>query len=192
LPGARIVAIDLIGEYLDTLRAGAAAAGVADRVHAVRADMGRPPLREAGADLLWSEGAAYALGFQEALTAWRPLLRPGGAVAASELVWLSPDPPAPVAEFFRPAYPAIGDVETALQRAAAAGYAVMGHFLLPDAAWWADYYTPLEAKLPALRAAHAGDPVALDLIRMTAAEIDLRRRYPDAYGYLFVVARRPA
>ena len=71
----------------------------------------------------------------------------------------------------------------------AAGYALVGDFTLPDSAWWDDYYTPLEAKLPSLRRRYSGDEEALGVVAMTEAEIDMRRRFPRSYGYQFFVAR---
>ena len=148
------------------------------------------PFPPASFDLVWSEGAAYVMGFGAALAGWRPLLRPGGCIAVSELVWLRPDPPAEAAAFFADEYPPMTDVDANLATVGTCGYDVLGHFALPDAAWWESYYTPLEAKLPALRDRYAGDAVALGVIEATAREIDIRRRFGDAYGYAFFVARR--
>ena len=52
------------------------------------------PFADASFDLLWSEAAAYSMGFFAALAAWRRLLVDGGRLAVSELVWLDRDPPA--------------------------------------------------------------------------------------------------
>ncbi len=60
---------------------------------------------------------------------------------------------------------------------------------VPDAAWWDDYYTPLEARLPALRGRYANDPAALAVVESTAREIAMRRRYPQSYGYVLFAAR---
>ncbi len=59
---------------------------------------------------------------------------------------------------------------------------LLGHFALPDAAWWENYYNPLEARLPELRSRYESDEEALAVIQMTEAEIVLRRKFPDAYG----------
>ena len=109
----------------------------------------------------------------------------------SELAWLKPDPPAEAVAFFEAEYPAMTDIAGNLTRLRAAGLEPQGQFPLPDAAWWDDYYRPLEAKLPALRAKYAGDADALAVVETTAQEIDLRRRYGDSYGYVFLIGRRP-
>ena len=187
-----ITAVDLHREYLDELGERATAASVAGRVEGLLADMTALPFPPASFDLVWSEGAAYVMGFGAALAGWRPLLKPGGCIAVSELVWLRPDPPAEAAAFFAEEYPSMTDVDANSATVGTCGYDLLGHVTLPDAAWWEDYYAPLEAKLPTLRDRYAGDAVALGVIEATAREIDIRRRFGDAYGYAFFVARRVA
>jgi hypothetical protein len=111
-------------------------------------------------------------------------------MAVSELVWLQPNPPTEVAEFFGHEYPAMTDVETIVATLRASGYEPLGHFTLPDSAWWAFYYTPLEAKLPLLKEKYAGDEDALSIIEITGCEIDMRRRFGSWYGYEFFIGRR--
>lgn len=192
LPDAVIVAVDIHQEYLELLRQAAAAAGMIDRIHTLRGDMTALPVPAESADLIWSEGAAYVMGVATALAAWNPLLKPGGCIAYTELVWLRPDPPAEAASFFADEYPAMGDIAGNLTMLRTAGYEPLGHFTLPDAAWWDHYYTPLESKLPALSALYAHDDAALGVVDMTRREIEMRRRFPNCYGYEFFVGRKPA
>lgn len=186
-----ITAVDLQREYLEQLKAGAEAADVADRIDTLGADMSALPVAPESYDLIWAEGSAYIMGFEKAFAAWRRFLKPGGSIAVTELVWLRSDPPAEVAQFFGEAYPAMSEVDSNLARIGERGYEVLGHFTLPDRAWWQHYYTPLEAKLPALREKYAGDTAALGVIEIAEREIDLRHRFADCYGYEFFVARKP-
>ena len=110
----RITAVDINEEYLGELRRRAHAAGVDDRIEILVGDMRALPVAPASFDVIWSEGAAYIMGFERALAAWRPLLKPGGRIALTELVWLERDPPAEAAAFFRSEYPAMADVESIL------------------------------------------------------------------------------
>lgn len=96
LPDARITALDGHRPFLRDLEARARTAGVLDRIDIVHGDMARLPYAPQSFDLIWCEGAAYIVGFEAALAAWKPLLRPGGVLALTEPVWLKPDPPAPV------------------------------------------------------------------------------------------------
>lgn len=160
-----------------------------ERVAAVRGDMARPPFAAGRFDLLWSEGAAYIIGFGEALRAWRPLLKPRAALALTDAVWLKPDPPE-LARRLWEEYPALTDISANLEAIASRGYEVLGHFTLPEDAWWRHYYTPLAARLPELRRKYAAAPAALEIVTAHELEIEVRRLYGDYYGYEFFVCRR--
>ncbi len=71
----------------------------------------------------------------------------------------------------------------------AAGYEVVGDFVLPDIAWWQHDCPPLSAKRPGLRDEYVDDPAALAIVEMTATEIDMRRRFGETCGYAVVVGR---
>ena len=186
--GGTVTAADTSNEYLAQLAARAEAQGMADCIVPLAADMNALPVAPASFDLVWSEGAAYIMGFANALAAWRTFLKPQGALAVSELVWLRPDPPAEAAGFFAESYPGMTDIARVDGMLRAAGYAPVAHFVLPDSDWWDHYYTPLVAKLPALAEKYRDDAEAAAVVRATAQEIDIRRRFGDSYGYVFFVA----
>lgn len=188
LPDARITALDGHPPFLAQLETRAREAGVLDRIEIVQGDMNRLPYPPRSFDLIWCEGAAYIVGFEAALAAWKPLLRPGGVLALTEPVWLTDDPPAPVVACWAE-YPAMEDVASARRRAIACGYGLLGDFVLSDAAWETQYYGPLETRLETTTARLAGDPVAEAVLAEIRAEIDVRRAWPDTYGYLFLVLR---
>ncbi|ETW94290.1 MAG: hypothetical protein ETSY1_35545 [Candidatus Entotheonella factor] len=190
LADGHITAVDIHQEYLDELKERAKVAKVAEHIDIFAGDMKALPFLKQSFDLIWSEGAAYIMGFEKALVAWKQLLKPSGCIAVSELVWLQPDPPTEVAEFFAREYPAMTDVETIVATLRSSGYELLGHFTLPDTAWWASYYTPLEAKLPSLNERYASDEDAISIIEITECEIDMRRRFGSWYGYEFFVGRR--
>ena len=190
LTGSRITAVDIHQEYLGELKERAKDASVAEHIDILTSEMAALPFPPQCFDLIWSEGAAYIMSFDKALVAWKRYLKPGGCIAVSELVWLQPHPPAEVKAFFGREYPAMTDVESIVATFRASGYEPLGHFTLPDPAWWASYYTPLEAKLPSLNQKYAGNEDALGIIENTRSEIDMRRRFGSSYGYEFFVGRR--
>ena len=97
--------------------------------------------------------------------------------------------PAEAAAFWTE-YPGMGTVADASAIIARAGYAEVGHFTLPDASWWDDYYTPKEARLAMLEAKYAASPADLTALAEARRELDVHRRYSDYYGYVFFVARK--
>jgi len=185
-----ITAVDTCEEYLDQLRGSLAEKRLSDRVTVRVADMNALDLPEASFDLIWSEGAAYIMGIPNALKSWRPLLKDGGYLAFTELVWLVNDPPAEVSDFFAEGYPAMTSVAAVKELIAENGYDLIDEFTLPDFAWWENYYTPLEAKFPALKRKYQSNDDALGIIAISETEIEMRRRFGETYGYQFYIARK--
>ena len=185
-----ILAVDNHQPYLDELQRRAEAAGVSGRIQVSLRDMRSLEKSDGPFDLIWSEGALFVMGFREGLAACHSLLAPGGELAVSELCWLRPDPPADCRRFFAMAYPALADIEANLAAIRACGYEVLGHFTLPESAWWEPYYHPLEERLRSLRKRYAADAEKLSLIESIQMEIDLYRQYSAFYGYVFYVMRR--
>ena len=184
-----ITAVDLHQPFLDVLRRRARDAGLGRLITPMQASMDALPFEPGSFDLIWSEGAIYIIGFERGLTLWRPLLADGGCLAVTECCWLKPDPPEELRAFWT-AYPGMMNVEAAQAVIDRSGYDLLGDFVLPDAAWWEDYYGPMEARIAALEQKYAGDALALAELAGARVECDLRRRYPDWYGYVFFVMRK--
>ena len=189
LQDASITAIDVHQPYLDELRTRTAAAGVLDRVAAKKMSMEEMTFAPGTFDLIWAEGSAYIMGFTKAVAAWKPLLKRGGFLALTELVWLTEDKPIEAAEFFTQEYPAMVDRAGVAGAIRVAGYELIDNFTLSDSAWWDPYYTPLLARLPVLESKYAGDAASEEVIAAARREVEVRRRFPSSYGYEFFVAR---
>lgn len=185
--GGVAVAVDSHRPLVQRLEREARERGLADRLDARVGAMEDLDLPD-GADLVWSEGALYNLGLAAALPLCARLLRPGGALVFTDAIWVSDDPPAPVREAFAD-YPTMGRADDVLARLAEGPWEVLGHFVLPDAAWWDMYYTPMEERIAALRVEHAEDPAVLGVLDQLAAEPQLRRDHGAHYAYACFVAR---
>ncbi len=185
LPSAIITALDNHEPYLREVQRRAADIGAFNRITAVEGDMRDLPAEAGSLDLIWCEGAAYIMGFENALRAWKPFLAPDGRIAVSEPVWLRSDPPRETVEFFAE-YPAMRDAQACRDIAAACGYRLLGDFMLPEQDWL-NYYEPLEARISALRGKYAGDEAARIVLDKCQAEIDDFRKHTEYYGYLFLV-----
>jgi SAM-dependent methyltransferase len=189
LTDAEIIAIDLHQPFLDSLASELAARGLDRRVRTMRADMSSLDFAPGSFDLIWCEGAAYFIGLENALRSWKTLLQAGGALALTEATWLKTDPPEPVLGCWRDEYPEMRDTPTCLDLFTECGYQVLGHFHLPESDWWNDFYTPMEARISALKESYAGDPVAEEVLAASQDEIEIYRRYSEYYGYTFFIVR---
>jgi serine/threonine-protein kinase HipA len=188
--GTTVTAVDAHAPFLKQLEANAAARGLGHLVRTRCADFGALEDAPGGVDLIWSEGAIYILGWGEGLRRWRPLLRPGGVMAATEATWLTDSPPAEAADFWREAYPRMGTVVSNSAAARAAGFEVLDTFVLPASAWWDEYYRPLEARMGLLGERARQDVDLATAIAETQREMSLYARYGTSYGYVFYLLRR--
>ncbi|MDY6852000.1 MAG: methyltransferase domain-containing protein, partial [Thermodesulfobacteriota bacterium] len=180
-----ILAVDNHQPFLDELQRRAEAEGVSDKIQFYLRDMSNLGLDEGSFDLIWSEGALYIMGFREGLAACYSLLVPGGLLAASELSWLRPNPPTECRQYFANEYPAMVDIDTNLAIIKNCGYEIVGHFTLPESAWWESYYNPLEDRLQLFRKKYATVPNRLEMIDSVQMEIEQYRKNSSYYGYVF-------
>ncbi len=186
--GARVTAVDLHEPFLHRTRAAAAGAGL--RVAVERASMTALPHPDDTFDLLWCEGAAYLMGVDRALRAWRRLLRPDGALVLTDAVWTTADPSGEARAFWAQ-YPDMRDEAALVTGARAAGYDVLATHLLPDADWTDEYHRPLAAAVEAVVGALPDpDPATAEVLAEARREIDVRQAHRTEFGYLALVLRR--
>lgn len=186
-----IVALDSSAPSIERLRATIAERGLAQRVSAIVGDMARPEQPLERFDLIWSEGALYNIGLRNALHVCYGLLRPGGYLAFTDAVWRQENPPPVVKAGFDLDYPTMGWLDDAMAAIRDEGFEIVGHFTLPDEAWWDDFYTPMETRIAELRGTYAHDVEASAILDQLAEEPEIHRRYSGFYAYEFFVARRP-
>lgn len=185
LSRGRIIALDMHFPYLAALHQRAAHENLSAHINPVNGSMEAMMVAPGTFDMIWSEGALYFLGFEQGLEICRPLLKPDGYLVVSELTWFTPEPAPELVQFWQEEQADIRSVEDNLQRIAQAGYRCLGHFPLPQAAWWDDFFGPVEQRLAALRQKYRDDPDSLAVVEQQQREIDLYRIYADQYGYAF-------
>jgi len=191
LPRATITAVDLHAGFVEETRRRVQDNGFADRVKVQQADMTALPFAAGSFDLIWCEGAAYIMGVTEALQRWAPLLRSSyGRIAFTEMAWLRDDVPSSLRKGWERDYPAMTDVAGCRARIEQAGLDILGDFVLPESAWWNDYYGPLEARLDQLEPKYAGNAVAAPILAMHRDELAMFREFSSYYGYVFFVLGR--
>jgi SAM-dependent methyltransferase len=181
-------AVDSYEPFLTLLARRAREAGIEHLVQTHCMDMADIPGAFREIDLLWSEGAAYNIGFPHALRTWHPAMRPGGLAVVSELSWLREEAPAEVRRFFESGYPGMRGLERNRAVAEEAGYRVLATHTLPPQTWVDGYYALLEPRARALR--DHPDSAVRDFARETLEEIRIFGRSEDSYGYVFFVMQK--
>ena len=190
LTSGSIVALDSHTPSIERLEATLVERGLSQRVRALVGDMADPEQPPESFDLIWSEGALYNIGIENALRICHGLLRPGGYLAFTDAVWREEDPPPEVKASFEADYPAMGWADDVVAAIENGGFELLGHFTLPDEAWWNDFYTPMQGRIAELRGKYADDAEASAVLDQLAQEPEMHRRFSDYYGYEFFVARR--
>ncbi len=186
--GGRITATDVNEEYLNALRKKIEDEG-ATNITCEIANMFDLHYEDDAFDIVWAEGAIFIIGFQEGLTGWRRVLKPGGVMAVTELSWIEGGAPEDVVKFWGSAYPGMKTVEENLDIARGCGFDIEAHFTLPESAWFTDYYIPLERKIDSLKDKYAGNSAAIEQLDEAMIEIDLYKEYSAYYGYEFYILK---
>jgi trans-aconitate methyltransferase len=181
-------ALDVHQPFLDDLTRRAKAAGIRHLIQTYCMDMKDIPSVFQHIDLLWSEGAAYNIGFSNALTIWASAIDPEGFTVVSEMSWLHEHVPVAAREFFQSGYPNMQSIQQNLTVAEQAGYRILSTYTLPREAWVEGYYDILEKRAKIL-VTHP-DPSVRDFAVETIKEIEVFECSEDSYGYVFYVLQR--
>jgi ubiquinone/menaquinone biosynthesis C-methylase UbiE len=195
LSQGQITAVDNHQAFLDQLNLSAKKEGVDSNIKTVKGDMFNLKFEKESFDVVWCEGAIFVIGFEKGLREWRPLLADNGYLVTSELSFLRKDFPEELEAYMKEMYAglensAANTVDENIEIAKKAGYKVIDSFILPKSGWWDNYYTPIQAKLPALKAKHKGEPEALAYLAGEEREIAMFGKYSDYYGYAFYILQK--
>ncbi len=184
----RIEAVESYQPFLDRLKRRAKEKGLAHLLKTHCMDMKDIPSVFPTVGLLWAEGAAYNIGFANALTTWAKAIRTDGFAVISELCWVREQIPDAVTAFFRSGYPEMQSVLQNIAIAEEAGYKIFDTYTLPQEAWMKDYYDVLEPRAKSL--VNHSDVAVRDFAVETLKEIETFKISENSYGYVFYVLQR--
>jgi SAM-dependent methyltransferase len=190
LSGGLVTGLDIDQSALDELARRSAGEGLSDCVQVVRGSMADIDFVDESFDVIWAEGSMHILGFERALAEWRRLISPSGFLVVHEMIWLRPDPPAQVVNCPQLAYPGIGTVSEYIEQVPDHGYGLVGHFVLPEDFWLADYFVPMVARIRQLRRKYAGDQAAQRMLDSEQRAADLYSKHSKWYGSVFLVMQK--
>ncbi|GAJ09326.1 unnamed protein product, partial [marine sediment metagenome] len=190
LSQGEVIGIDVKQSSLDRLTTKIKEAGLSDRVKAVDCSMFNMDFADESFDIIWAEGSIFIIGFERGLKEWRRFLKPKGFLVVHEMTWLQPSPPQEIYDYWKGHYPGIKTVPESLKLVSDCGYDLIGHFALPEDAWWVLYYGPLEKRIKKLRARYIDDPPALLVLDKEQHELELYKKYCKWYGSAFFVMQK--
>jgi ubiquinone/menaquinone biosynthesis C-methylase UbiE len=169
LSNGRVVGIDTDQVALDTFNAKIEQASLLDRVKTLKCSMSDMRFPDGSFDIIWSEGAVFAIGFERALNEWRRFIRQEGYLVL---------------------HARLGNIEQRVAAIPTLGYRFIDKFLVPKEAWWDDYYAPLEKLIEGLRHKYRPDPAAQGILDKVQTEVDEFKSKPEHHGSVFYIMQK--
>ena len=182
---ARVKAVDFSKDFLNQMMVYAKKQGVDRYIDPIQADMGKLNWEAGLIDLLWSEGAAYNIGFDVALKNWRTFLKLHGIAVISEMNFFTENVPDKAREYMKSMYPGIKTESENIDLISSSGYQLIAAHHIPAQAWWESYYDPLCVNINKYKG--TSDETMQTVIKDTEEEMRFFREYLDYYGYSFFV-----
>jgi len=169
LSNGEIIGIDVDQSLLEKLKTKIEEEGFSNRVKTMKCSLFEIDLPDESCDIIWAEGSISVIGFEEGLKEWNRLLKTNG---------------------FLVVHHEIRNISNRLKKIPRFGYRLVNCFLLPENAWWTEYYSPLEARIKELRMKHNNDPEALKILEKYQDEIDTVKKNPKKYGSAFYIMQK--
>lgn len=194
LPTAHVLALDSHAPFIARLESTANTLGLGARISAVVGDMMEPPPLEGVTgefDLVWSETSIYNIGRTKAFACWRPLLKPGGWLVFSDIVWqCEPEARSDKASaFWAKEYPDITTADAVVDELTNAGFNPLDP-VLSGRESWSNYYDPLRARLRLLVKRENRPQALIDVMADFEREIEVFDCTGNDVALLFFLARR--
>jgi ubiquinone/menaquinone biosynthesis C-methylase UbiE len=190
LSEGEVIGIDTHQPFLDQLKENAKKHNLTHRIKPINKSMFDMDFQKEYFDIIWAEGSIFIIGLETGLKEWKKFIKSDGYIAIHEMTWLKKDPPKEIYDYWQETYPAISTIDDNLKLIEKCGYRILGHFPLPDDAWWEFYYDPLQNRLKNLKVKYKDNSEALELIAEEEKEIDLFKKYNQWYGSVFYVMQK--
>jgi len=187
LINGQIIALDNHQPFLDKLNSEAKREGLENKIKTINNSMFSMDFKKEQFDVIWSEGAVFIYGFENALKDWRMFLKKDGYLTVSEIAWINPYPPEEIKEFFNQEYPPMKTNEENIEIIKENNYNLINSFILPESSWWNYYYIPYEKQVSALKTKYQDNEEKISLLDSALIEIELFRKYSKYYGYVFYI-----
>ena len=169
LSNGQIVGLEIDQALLNKLMRKIEKAGLSDRIKTVRCSMFELDFPDESFDIIWSEGSIFKIGFEKGLKEWKRFLKPNGFLVVHD---------------------EITNTKKKLKYIPSCGYKLLGHFLISEYIWWAEYYNPLEKRINDVRKKYINDSRALLELDNEQQEIDMFKKNPKSNRSIFYIMQK--
>ena len=111
-------------------------------------------------------------------------------MAVTEITWLKSNPPDECLEYWVDGYPAMTNIQSNLAVIEKNGFSILDTFVLPESAWWDNYYSHISTRIDDLKTKYSKSRGALEALAVEEKEMEMFRLYSSYYGYVFYVMRK--
>ena len=186
----KIVGVDLSLDFIDVLNRNARELNFEERVSGIVGSMEHLPFQKEEFDLIWSEGAIDAIGFETGLAYWNTFLKTDGFIAVTCPSWLTAKRPAEVQKLWTDASSGLDSIEHNIAVMQKSGYSFIAAFTLPEECWTDNYYNPREAEEKAFLERYPKSKTVGEYIENSKQERELYSKYKQHYGYVFYIGKK--
>lgn len=169
LSGGEVTGIDVDQSCIDVLNRKIREAELSSRFKAINVSLFEMRFPDEAFDVVWVEGYFRTLGFEGALKEWRRLLKTNGYLVIH--------------------YP-MKYVAGSLSRIPQRGYRLEDTVLLPEDAWWTEFYMPIKEKMGALLQKYAGSSDALKFLKQLQNEMEMVKKDHDHFRSAFYIMKK--
>ncbi len=143
--------------------------GLSGRVTAIEGTLDDVKFPNESFDVVWSEGVIGELTFKKELEDWRRLIKPDGFLVIHYQILEAQDTIAQLQNM---------------------GYVLTETVLVPEKAWWTEFYKPLEEKMGILLDKYKYNLEALKLLKTLQNEIEVVKKEPNRFNTAFYIMRK--
>jgi ubiquinone/menaquinone biosynthesis C-methylase UbiE len=169
LSDGEIIGIDINQSRLDKLNRKIEEEGFSSRVKTVKCSLFEIDFPDESFDIIWAEGSISIIGFEKGLKEWNRLLKTNGFLIVHD---------------------EIKNISNKLKKIPSCSYKLINYFLLPEDAWWIEYYSPLEIRIKELRIKYDKDAEALKILKKYQNEINMVKRNPKEHSSAFYIMQK--
>lgn len=168
LSNGEIIGIDIDNKALEIMQSKIDKAGLSERIKLKNISLYNTGFPDECFDLLWEEGVLHLLDVKKSFTECNRILKKDGYLVMFETIAYMKKKQKKIVKF---------------------GFELVNHFLLPEAAWWTEYYQPLEERIKELKMKYK-DSKDLEKLEPFEHEIEMVRPNPKAFDCGFYIFQK--
>ncbi|MGD9638605.1 MAG: class I SAM-dependent methyltransferase [Alphaproteobacteria bacterium] len=189
--GFKVTGVDIHQPFLDKMMEKAKEKGLDNLVKYHQSSMIETNFAKNEFDLIWSEGAIFTVGLENALKEFFPLLKQGGILGFSDCFYFQKNTPKDVVKQWEEWDCNIKTVAESLDIAEKLGYRFIHSEKLPPQMWEESFYQPMEKLIASIKADKSSPSDLLEMAESERHNMEFFRKNNAFYGYVFHILQKP-